>query len=191
MCTRDTERERAETIFLFHPSVGSYSLFFMTLYSYIKAYKLLLLLQDGSLLAATINGFPLSTAKITEKRKIIEEIALADVKKVRRLFTPRFWRTFFLVSCISLELYFGVTLTAHCGHFCSRTLVDLWNPPNYCRSLWNIWGFWQLVFAQDVMFEEAFLLLLLGQDRNKGFEGKASWFHRRKVQRNRVLRRKW
>ena len=126
MCTRDTERERAETIFfLFHPSVGSYSLFFMTLYSYIKAYKLLLLLQDGSLLAATINGFPLSTAKITEKRKIIEEIALADVKKVRRLFTPRFWRTFFLVSCISLELYFGVTLTAHCGHFCSRTLVDL------------------------------------------------------------------
>lgn len=44
----------------------------------------LLLLQDGSLLAATINGFPLSTAKITEKRKIIEEIALADVKKVRR-----------------------------------------------------------------------------------------------------------
>jgi hypothetical protein len=47
---------------------------------------LLLLLQDGSLLAATINGFPLSTAKITEKRKIIEEIALADVKKVRRSF---------------------------------------------------------------------------------------------------------
>ena len=44
----------------------------------------LLLLQDGSLLAATINGFPLSTAKITEKRKIIEEIALADVKKVRQ-----------------------------------------------------------------------------------------------------------
>ena len=47
----------------------------------------LLLLQDGSLLAATINGFPLSTAKITEKRKIIEEIALADVKKVRRYFS--------------------------------------------------------------------------------------------------------
>ena len=47
----------------------------------------LLLLQDGSLLAATINGFPLSTAKITEKRKIIEEIALADVKKVRHYFS--------------------------------------------------------------------------------------------------------
>jgi len=39
--------------------------------------------KDGSLLAATINGFPLSTAKITEKRKIIEEIALADVKKAK------------------------------------------------------------------------------------------------------------
>ena len=37
-----------------------------------------------------INGFsPLSSAatKISEKRKIIEEIALSDVKKVRRLFT--------------------------------------------------------------------------------------------------------
>lgn len=39
--------------------------------------------KDGSLLAATINGFPLSTAKISEKRKIIEEIALADVKKAK------------------------------------------------------------------------------------------------------------
>ena len=39
------------------------------------------------MLAATINGFPLSTAKITEKRKIIEEIALADVKKVRHQFS--------------------------------------------------------------------------------------------------------
>jgi len=34
--------------------------------------------------AATINGYsPLSTTKISEKRKIIEEIALSDVKKVR------------------------------------------------------------------------------------------------------------
>ena len=33
--------------------------------------------------AATINGYtPLSTTKISEKRKIIEEIALSDVKKV-------------------------------------------------------------------------------------------------------------
>lgn len=64
----------------------------------------LLLLQDGSLLAATINGFPLSTAKITEKRKIIEEIALADVKKVRRYFS----------HCITIIIqnyysYFGIT----------------------------------------------------------------------------------
>ena len=34
--------------------------------------------------AAALNGFPLSNAKISEKRKLIEEIALADVKKVRR-----------------------------------------------------------------------------------------------------------
>ena len=57
---------------------------FSTLWSSTHFDAFLLLLQDGSLLAATINGFPLSTAKITEKRKIIEEIALADVKKVRQ-----------------------------------------------------------------------------------------------------------
>merc|ERR1712223_966626 len=45
--------------------------------------------KDGSLLAATaaaatINGYtPLSTTKISEKRKIIEEIALSDVKKAK------------------------------------------------------------------------------------------------------------
>ena len=34
--------------------------------------------------AAALNAFPLSNAKISEKRKLIEEIALADVKKVRQ-----------------------------------------------------------------------------------------------------------
>ena len=61
--------------------------FFWSIFSILLSLQLLLLLQDGSLLAATINGFPLSTAKITEKRKIIEEIALADVKKVRHYFS--------------------------------------------------------------------------------------------------------
>ena len=46
--------------------------------------------QSAAAVTAGINGFsPLSSAatKISEKRKIIEEIALSDVKKVRRLFT--------------------------------------------------------------------------------------------------------
>ena len=53
-----------------------------------------MLLQDGSpavaltaaaaAAAVALNHFPLSNAKITEKRKLIEEIALADVKKVRQ-----------------------------------------------------------------------------------------------------------
>ena len=34
--------------------------------------------------AAALNAFPLSNAKLSEKRKLIEEIALADVKKVRQ-----------------------------------------------------------------------------------------------------------
>jgi hypothetical protein len=34
--------------------------------------------------AVALNHYPLSNAKITEKRKLIEEIALADVKKVRQ-----------------------------------------------------------------------------------------------------------
>jgi hypothetical protein len=47
------------------------------------------LLQDGSsavltaAAAVALNGYPLTNAKISEKRKIIEELALADVKKVR------------------------------------------------------------------------------------------------------------
>ena len=75
-------------------------LFFSDFYSLVNKPSLLLL-QDGSLLAATINGFPLSTAKITEKRKIIEEIALADVKKVRRYFS----------HCIIIPLYYHLWYT--------------------------------------------------------------------------------
>jgi hypothetical protein len=46
------------------------------------------LLQAGSSAALTaaaalaLNGFPLSNSKTSEKRKLIEEIAVADVKKV-------------------------------------------------------------------------------------------------------------
>ncbi len=46
-----------------------------------------MLLQDGSSVlaaAAALNGFPLSNAKISEKRKFIEEIGAADVKKVSK-----------------------------------------------------------------------------------------------------------
>lgn len=49
--------------------------------------------------AAALNGFPLSNAKISEKRKLIEEIALADVKKVRQR-----QKTFFSV-CQLLPFY--------------------------------------------------------------------------------------
>jgi len=38
--------------------------------------------------AVALNHYPLSNAKITEKRKLIEEIALADVKKVRQGLQP-------------------------------------------------------------------------------------------------------
>lgn len=53
-----------------------------------------MLLQDGSSVlaaAAAISGFPLSNAKISEKRKFIEELGAADVKKVR--IGPCLWIT--------------------------------------------------------------------------------------------------
>ena len=70
----------------------------------------MLLLQDGSLLAATINGFPLSTAKITEKRKIIEEIALADVKKVRHDFSHHHSTIIFISHSSSLLVHTFLSL---------------------------------------------------------------------------------
>ena len=67
-----------------------------------------------------INGFsPLSSAatKISEKRKIIEEIALSDVKKVRRLFTILQSRILLLkiilkCVCAALHIIYSIPVPA-------------------------------------------------------------------------------
>ena len=89
--------------------------FFWSIFSILLSLQLLLLLQDGSLLAATINGFPLSTAKITEKRKIIEEIALADVKKVRHYFSHH--RSSFVTILLYIYIQSNLVIV---NFFCSQ-----------------------------------------------------------------------
>ena len=112
----------------------------------------MLLLQDGSLLAATINGFPLSTAKITEKRKIIEEIALADVKKVRHYFSHHrssFTRPIYLLySSLTLSLYYFCLLHSVCFYkqnweiFCPGCFFKISTfPKNLVLYLKDMWYF--------------------------------------------------
>ena len=168
--------------------------FFWSIFSILLSLQLLLLLQDGSLLAATINGFPLSTAKITEKRKIIEEIALADVKKVRHYFSHHrssfvtillylysvklgdselFWfraklftiARLFKLSSRSLSPSLTVLFTSSLTYDFSITILKIGSP---------------LELSWVVPYQDVLCIILISQEKNLCFEIGYSnqwWFH--------------